>query len=270
MGIGFAVAKRCADEGAKLIVVSRHEDDLRKAIEKLKNGSQEHRYYALDVSDEKMVEDMSVSVGKDLESVDGLVNCAGIYGPIGKTDEINPAEFVSTIKINLFGTFYMCHYFLPLLKKSPRGKIVNFAGGGAASPFPNYSAYSLSKISVVRLTENMALEFARANIDINAIAPGFVMTRLHQETIKAGEKAGGDFLKKTLSEMEKGGVPAEEAASLAAFLLSRESDGITGKFISAHWDSWTNEEFLDKLKTDKDFATIRRVDDIFFEKQNNQ
>jgi len=270
MGIGFAVAQKCAEEGALLILVSRHTDDLKKAVKMISGNGQDHRYYRLDISISEKVKEMAGDIEKDVGYIDGLVNCAGIYGPIGRIDEIDPMEFTNTININLLGTFYMCYYFLPLLKKARRGKIVNYSGGGAAGPFPNYSAYAVSKIGIVRLTENMALEFINdnINIDINAVAPGFVVTRLHQDTIKAGQKAGENFLKKTLEEIDKGGVPSDIAAKLTVFLLSSDSDGITAKFISAPWDPWEDSNFLTRLKNDKDFATLRRIDDkMFFTKR---
>ena len=266
MGIGLAVAKQCAQEGAQLILVSRHARDLKKAIESISGHQRKHIYYVLDVSDPQKIRAVTTAIKKDFGLIDGLVNCAGVYGPIGKIDEIDPRKFVETIDINLLGTFYMCHYFIPLLKKSKRGKIVNYSGGGAASPFPNYSAYATSKAGVVRFTENMAMEF-KDDLDINIVAPGFVITRFHQETIKAGKKSGEDFLKSTLDQLKKGGVPPEKAARLTAFLLSSDSNGITGKFISAPWDPWEDVLFQKRLKEDKDFATLRRIDDKTFWKK---
>lgn len=267
MGIGLAIAKKCAEEGAQLMLVSRHSYDLEKAVKMINGNEGNHSYYTLDVSKPQKVREFAVEIEKELNFIDGLVNCAGIYGPIGKIDEISPKEFTNAININLLGTFFMCHYFIPLLKKTRRGKIINYSGGGAASPFPNYSAYAVSKIGIVRLTENMALEFKSDDIDINAVAPGFVVTRLHQDTIKAGKKAGGNFLKKTLDQIEKGGTSPDVSARLTVFLLSQESDGITGRFISAPWDPWMDEDFLERLKEDKDFATLRRIDNKFFFKK---
>lgn len=265
MGIGYAVAKRCAAAGAKLVLISRHADDLQRIGPTLDNGP--HDIYPLDVSRADLVEKFANEMSLRYEHVDGLINCAGVYGPIGKTGDILPSEFAEAIQINLLGTFHMCHSLLPLLRKSPRGKIVNYSGGGAASPFPNYSAYAVSKVGIVRLTENMAVEYASEGIDINAIAPGFVVTRLHQQTLEAGAKAGEEFLKTTRSEIEKGGVPAEKAAELTSFLMSSQSDGISGKFISAAWDPWKEESFLAVLKTEKDFATLRRIDNRTFHKR---
>lgn len=267
MGIGLAVAKKCADEGARLILVSRHKEDLVKAVNQIGGSERGHSFQCLDVSIPEEVKRCADSILRADGYIDGLVNCAGIYGPIGKTEEIDPAAFVNTISINLLGTFYMCHYFAPLLKKAKRGKIVNYSGGGAAGPFPNYSAYAVSKVGIVRLTENIAIELKNDKIDVNAVAPGFVVTRLHQQTIEAGRRAGEDFLQKTMGQIAEGGVPADLAAQLTVFLLSAKSDDITGKFISAPWDRWSEKDFVTKLKKDKDFATLRRIDDKMFSKK---
>jgi 3-oxoacyl-[acyl-carrier protein] reductase len=269
LGIGYKVAQRCVEEGAKLILVSRHKKDLERAIESIRGDSQFHRSYCLDVSKFKKVKEIARIIEGDFGHIDGLVNCAGIYGPIGKLDEIEPMEFAKTININLLGTFYMCHCFLPLLKKATRGKIVNYSGGGAAGPFPNYSAYATSKIGIVRLTENMALEFKADGIDVNVVSPGFVVTRLHQQTIEAGSKAGEDFLKKTIEQINKGGIAPDIPAKLTVFLLSADSDEITGKFISAPWDSWEDNSFLALLRSNGDFAQLRRIDNKFFFKKNS-
>ena len=84
---------------------------------------------------------------------------------------------------------------------------------------------------------------------------------------QAGEKAGKDFLKNTREQIEKGGVPPDLAARLTVFLLSQDSNGITGKFISAPWDPWEDRNFLSELKSDRDFAALRRIDNKFFFKK---
>ncbi|MDP3956564.1 MAG: SDR family oxidoreductase [bacterium] len=267
MGIGAKIAEACAMEGASVIITARHKNDLEKTLASLpRPDDANHTFFILDVSKKDEVKNLAEKIQKEHSYIDGLVNCAGIYGPIGKTDEVDLEKLEETLRVNLLGTFFMCHYFIPVLKKSKRGKIINLSGGGGTGPFPNYSAYATSKVGVVRLTENMGLEYKNQNIDINAIAPGFVVTRLHAETLQAGEKAGHDFLETTKKGIEKGGVPGERAAGLAVFLLSDESNGVTGKCISAPWEPWETFEFKEKLKNDKDFCTLRRIDGQNFSK----
>lgn len=263
MGIGLAVAKECAKEGAEITLIARNRPGSDRALSELFDSTK-HFYIRTDVGNISEVK--KIPHRFQVSGLDGLVNCAGIYGPIGKTGDVDLAELKRTLEINLLGTLYMCHTLLPLLKKS-KGKIVNLAGGGAASPFPRYSAYALSKVAIVRLTENLALEYRPDRIDINAIAPGFVSTRLHQATLAAGQdQAGEQFFQKTKTEMERGGANPELAAQLAVFLLSNQSDDITGKLISAPWDPWQKKSFQKRLKSDPDFCTLRRIDYKFFGK----
>jgi 3-oxoacyl-[acyl-carrier protein] reductase len=137
---------------------------------------------------------------------------------------------------------------------------VNYSGGGAATPFPNFSAYATSKVAIVRFTENLPMELSQEGFDINCIAPGFVVTRLHQETLKAGEEQATKPFYENTKKQWKHGVPSSKAETLTVFLLSA-SDG-SGKFISAPWDMAGGGS--GRLKGDKHFATLRRIDEKTF------
>ena len=271
LGIGFAIAKACAGQGAEVIIAARNQGNLEDSLKKIKSISEKnHIAYSLDVGDLKAVKVFAEWIKNEGVVVNGLVNCAGIYGPIGKTPNIDMENFTQAIRINFLGTVYMCSVFSPLLVSSTNKKIVNYSGGGAASPFPNYSAYASSKAAIVRFTENLSRELDEDGFDINCIAPGFVITRLHQETVGAGsEIAGPEFYENTKKQIEEGGVPPEIAAELTIFLLSEDADGITGKFLSAPWDSWQDKTFQEKLREDNDLATLRRIDDKYFKKTDN-
>jgi len=271
LGIGFAIAKACAGQGAEVIIAARDQGNLEDSLKKIKSISEKnHIAYSLDVGDLKAVKVFAEWIKNEGLVVNGLVNCAGIYGPIGKTPNIDMENFTQAIRINFLGTVYMCSVFSPLLVSSTNKKIVNYSGGGAASPFPNYSAYASSKAAIVRFTENLSRELDDDGFDINCIAPGFVITRLHQETVGAGsEMAGPGFYENTKKQIEEGGVPPEIAAELTIFLLSEDADGITGKFLSAPWDPWQDKTFQEKLREDNDLATLRRIDDKYFKKTDN-
>jgi len=139
------------------------------------------------------------------------------------------------------------------------GKIVNLSGGGATSARPRFTAYASSKAAVVSLTETLAHEVKEYNIQVNAIAPGAVNTRLTDEILAAGAAAGEETLERTRRQKETGGVPPDKAAALAVFLASDESDGLTGRLISAVWDDWESmTEHIDRIMA-SDLYTLRRV-----------
>jgi NAD(P)-dependent dehydrogenase (short-subunit alcohol dehydrogenase family) len=268
LGIGLAIAKKCANEGAEVIIAARNKNDLKSALSTIKKiSNKNHLTYSLDVGDLNSVNQFAEWINNKGLDINGIVNCAGIYGPIGKIHKVDMNDFSQAIQVNLLGTVYMCNAFSPMLVANENKKIVNFSGGGGASPFPNYSAYASSKAAIIRFTENIALELNDDKFDINCIAPGFVITRLHKKTVRAGSDiAGSGFYENTKKQIEDGGIPPEKAAELCSFLLSEDSDGITGKFISAPWDSWEEKAFQNKLRQDKDFATLRRIDEKFFKK----
>jgi len=146
------------------------------------------------------------------------------------------------------------------MKTNRYGKIINLSGGGATAPLPFISSYAASKAGVVRFTETLAEETKGLNIDVNAVAPGALNTRLLDEVISAGPQAvGKDFYMKALKQKQDGGVPLEVGAELCVFLASSESDGITGRLISAKWDPW---KFLPDHQQEligSDIYTLRRI-----------
>jgi 3-oxoacyl-[acyl-carrier protein] reductase len=153
-----------------------------------------------------------------------------------------------------------CRAVLPLFRRAGYGKIVNLSGGGATSPLPRISAYAASKAAVVRFTETLALEAADAHIDVNAVAPGALNTRLLDEVLDAGpERVGQDFYDRAVKQKEKGGAPLSKGAELIAFLLSAASDGITGRLLSAVWDPWSTLPERWPAIANNDVYTLRRI-----------
>lgn len=260
-GIGYNIAQNLSNNNAKCIFIARTQEDLDWLRKEFKEGVLHHKYIALDVSNELKVKELFQFFETTLYCIDGIINCAGTFGAIGKFDQVSPTEYLQTLHVNLMGAYNICYYGFSFLQKAPRGKIINFAGGGVTSSFPNYSAYATSKIALVKLTENMSIEYP--SMDINCIAPGFIKTPLSDQTLKAGDKAGS-FREATLKMIEGGGIDVKYAVELVQFLLSEKSNGITGKLISAPWDKWHSKTFQDKIKGEKDFCTLRRIDNKYF------
>ena len=123
-----------------------------------------------------------------------------------------------------------------------------------------FSAYAASKAAVVRFTETLAVELAGTGIEVNAVAPGLLKTRMMEQMLEAGPaRAGQHQIETVRKSAETGGTPPELAARLCVFLASTGSDGITGKLISAPWDPW--EDLPNHLKDlkDTDIYTLRRI-----------
>jgi len=262
-GLGFAIAEEYVKEGASVIICARDKrklEEARKSLASIAKSDQKIVSKILDVSIEKDVKKFIEDSIKEFGKIDVLVNNAGIYGPKGLTEDIDTGEWIKAIEINLFSILYTCKYILPHMKKNKSGKIINLSGGGATNPMPRISSYAASKAAVVRLTETISEEYKEFGIDINAIAPGALNTRLLDEVLAAGvETVGKSFYEKALKQKETGGAPLEKGASLCIYLASSESNGVTGKLISAVWDPWEDfSKYKEDLKI-TDIYTLRRI-----------
>lgn len=196
----------------------------------------------------------------ELGRIDILVNNAGIQGPIGPLDEVPWEEWLATLRADLISPAALCRAVLPEMKRRRRGKIINLSGGGATGPRPNFTAYATAKAALARLTETLAHEVKEFGIDVNSIAPGFMHSRMTEETLAAGaEKAGA----KEYASIEKLSKTAADnprrAAALAVHLASPATDGITGRLLSAVWDPWQDLPARAAELDPSDIYTIRRI-----------
>ena len=261
-GIGKVIAETFAREGCSLTIASRNFDEISETAKELKKYA-DVLPAKCDVSKPADVEDMIRKTIDRFKKIDILINNAGIYGPVGAFAENDIELWKRTIDINLIGTAICTKFVLLHMIKAKRGKIINLSGGGSGGPpQPTISAYVTSKMAVVRFTEVIADEVKEHNIQVNSIAPGAVNTRLLDEILAAGGKVDKKFLERSLKQLETGGTPPEKAAQLALFLASDESDGITGKLLSAVWDDYQN--FPKRLSDVKDtqIYTVKRIDDV--------
>lgn len=260
MGIGLATARICLQRDANVLICARNDSDIDQAVELLKQeGYANISGKSADVTRKEEIDSVLDELESRFGPLNSVIHSAGVYGAIGPITSVKPDEWFEGIKINLFGSFLVARQSCLRFQKNGGGRLVLFSGGGAAGPFPNYTSYACSKTGVVRLTETIAQEMASYNIEVNCVGPGFVVTRLHQKTLQAHERAGSEFLERTKAEILRGGVPAEIGASAAAFLVSDEAKGINGKFIAAPYDNW--KDFPQRLKAlkESDIFTLRRI-----------
>ena len=262
-GFGLEVARKFVLAGADVMLCARNADLLREAQDDLiksVESTQKILAKACDVSVEADVQTLVTETISQLSGCHILVNNAGIYGPKGEIEAVDWTEWTKTIEINVYGSILMCRAILPHFKAQGYGKVIQLSGGGATNPIPRISAYAVSKAAIVRFAETLAEEVRGTGIDVNAIAPGALNTRMLDEVLEAGpEKVGKDFYERSLKQKDSGGIPLSRGADLALFLASSASNGITGKLISAVWDDWEHwPEHLDELST-SDVYTLRRI-----------
>lgn len=207
------------------------------------------------------VERAAGDVAAAWKHVDAVIACAGVQGEIGRALDTDPQRWSETVRANLDGTFYTLRAFDALLARAPRrAKIICFSGGGATKPRTRFSAYGVAKTAIVRLVETIAEEERGRALDINAIAPGAINTRLTDEVLALGPGVVGDAeFAAAQKQKASGGASLDKALGLVEWLLSPASDGITGRLIAAPWDPWpTLAQHANELAT-SDIYTLRRI-----------
>ena len=262
-GLGRAIAEQFVREGASIVICARDPQALSEArleLQKLAGPGQKVLARPCDVSSEGQVNELVAFALSELGRVHILVNNAGIYGPMGPTESVPWSEWTRSIEINLYGVLLPSRALIPQFKKADSGKIIILSGGGATNPLPNISSYAASKAAVVRLMETLAEELKPHHVDVNAVAPGALNTRFLDQVLAGGkERVGEAFFAKALKQKESGGVPLDKGARLCVYLASTQSDGLTGRLISAQWDPWEtlHERKEELLKSD--IYTLRRI-----------
>ena len=263
-GLGLEIARHFVNEGASVALCARDKDRLAEAaaaLRSLAGPGQQVFARPCDVSSASEVASFCAEAVASLGRVRVLVNNAGVYGPKGPIESVDWDDWKRALEINLYGIVLPCRALIPHFKAHGGGKIINLSGGGATSPLPFISAYAASKTAVVRLTETFAEELRAHHIDVNAVGPGPLNTRMLDEVLQAGPGLVGEsFHKKALKQKEAGGSSLDLGAGLCVFLASAESDGITGKLISAVWDPWKSDlsAHLEALNN-SDIYTLRRI-----------
>jgi NAD(P)-dependent dehydrogenase (short-subunit alcohol dehydrogenase family) len=260
--LGLSIARAYVEAGAHVLLCARDSDKLETALSDLRAGSAPGQRVLGSTADVSLESDVRRVVDEALQAFGRLhilVNNAGVYGPLGRLEDVPWSDWMRAMEINLNGSVLMCRAVLPHFRKNGYGKIIQLSGGGATSPLPRITAYAASKAAIVRLAESLAEDTRDDHIDVNSIAPGALNTRLLDEVLQAGPDAVGKaFFEKSKKQKGDGGAPLTRGSELAVFLGSAKSDGITGKLLSALWDPW---ESLPEHRKDlqSDVYTLRRI-----------
>ena len=260
-GIGRAIALAYAKEGAKLVLAARTVDELEESAEEIRGLGAEAFVLQADVTSQTEVEALVQQALEQYSTIDILVNSAGMAGPIGALQDNDVSDWIRTIQVNLIGTYLCCRSVLPIMLKQNRGRIINLSGSGSTSAPYHLSAYGSSKVAVIRLTEILSLELADTNVQVNALGPGSINTRMWEQIRDDAEEVGDtelyEFGKRVTSG---GGAPIENAAELAVWLASDTSAGLSGRLIHAVTDDFANLASRISNVMASDAYTLRRVD----------
>ena len=234
-GLGRATAVQVASEGAQVALVDLNAEALsetQREIEAARPGAETIAITA-DVADEAQVEAYVKKTVEAFGKIDGFFNNAGIEGTQNLTEDFGADEFDKVLNVNLKGVFYGLEHVLKVMRTQGHGAVVNTASVGGIRAIGNQSGYSASKHGVVGLTRNSAIEYGQFGIQVNAIAPGAIMTPMVEGSLKQidaenWEEIGQQFVQP--NPMKRFGEP-KEVAALASFLLSGDAGFINAAVV---------------------------------------
>jgi 3-oxoacyl-[acyl-carrier protein] reductase len=175
-GIGRAIAESLIFDGANVVITARHAADLESAVGELNALDRGHAVgFVCDVRDHSEVRSLVQKVIKTFQSIDVLVNNAGI-GVFGSVEETSPEDFRAVLETNLFGVFYCCHEVIPLMKQSGGGYIFNISSLAGVNAHAEMAVYNASKFGLNGFSEALMQEVRHDGIKVSYILPGSVNT----------------------------------------------------------------------------------------------
>ncbi|HEX2711503.1 MAG TPA: SDR family NAD(P)-dependent oxidoreductase [Candidatus Acidoferrales bacterium] len=237
-GIGRAIARRFAAEGAAVLLAARTATELEGATKEVEKAGGQAAWVAADVSREPDCARIIAAARERFGAVHILVNNAGPYGPVKPVEEINPQEWDEVIATHLRGAFLLMRLVLPEMYARSSGVILNISSISAKAAFGWGSAYAAAKAGMLGLTRVAAAEAARRGVRVNALCPGPVTeTQMSKELGQAIAERLGVSPERQLREFLERGLQgraqtADEIAAAALFLVSREASAITGQSLN--------------------------------------
>jgi NAD(P)-dependent dehydrogenase (short-subunit alcohol dehydrogenase family) len=237
-GIGRAIAKKFAAEGASVVVTARSQKEIDEVSKEIRTAGGEATSVVADVSREKDCQEIVNSARKVFGAIHILVHNAGVLGPVNPVEKITPAEWDDVMAVNLRGPFLLSRLVLAEMYERGSGVILNIVSIAAKAAFQLNAPYAASKAGLIGLTHTLAAEAARKGVRVNALSPGPVPeTKMSQQLgrqLADYFKADSEQLFKQMLQGILQGRPqtADEIASAALFLVSDQSSAITGQTLN--------------------------------------
>ncbi|MBY8859843.1 3-oxoacyl-ACP reductase FabG [Nocardia sp. CA2R105] len=229
-GIGGAIARRLADDGARVAIFDRDGEAAQAAAKSIAESGNRALGFEVDVTDRAAIDAGVAQVREQLGAPGILVNSAGIT-VAGPSLEVTAETWNRVLAVNLTGTFDCCQAVLPDMIDAGWGRIVNISSSSMHSGVPGMAAYVSSKAGVVGLTKVLALEFGKKGITVNTIPPGFIETPMMRDTLSKGVFDMDLQLART--PVGRIGQP-EDIAATCAFLVSEQAGYLTGQVIGVN------------------------------------
>ena len=250
--IGFFLAQKYVSDGHEVIATCRNIKDKKKL---LKIGVS--NVFLCDFSDNASIDNFIKEFLSFNYTWDNLISSIGTMLPIGNFFELNFIEWQNNLNINTFSQLYLLHKIWDYRDKN---KIINvglLAGGGTNNPFTNYSAYCVSKIILIKMCE--LLDDENNDLNIFIVGPGYVKTKIHNETLISKDSADENYFK-TVNLLKNNGTDLLDIYNSIIWCSNNGKNIMSGRNLSTVHDKWKTDEekLINDLKTDKDLFRLRR------------
>lgn len=239
-GIGLATALRAAEEGAKLVLADKKEEMSRSALAEIQKITSDVTFLVLDLSEEKNCKKLIDITWEKYGRIDALINNAGITGIPAPVHKMSKEMFMEVMACNVYSAFFCSHYALAhMIEQGGDSCVVNVSSVAGLVGFPGHSAYVTSKHALNGLTKNMAMDYAKYNIRVNAVNPGTTDTPMYREALaflsskkadeaKPYEKQGKQTCPPKIVSAQARIAKANEVSDVILFLASDEAGNMTG------------------------------------------
>jgi NAD(P)-dependent dehydrogenase (short-subunit alcohol dehydrogenase family) len=227
-GIGKAICLAMAREGIRVAVNDIKEDRAVEVVKQIEEEGGIGSSFQADVSNEDQIKSMVAKILRRFKSIDYLVNNAGISDQLVPVVEQDTDRWQKLVDIHLRGTYLCSKEIAKSMIRKKYGRIVNISSIAGLNAFPMRTAYSPAKSAIIMLTKVLAIEWASFNINVNAIAPGFIRTEMVEDFIRLGKMNEEEICNRI--PLKRLGT-SEEIAEIVLFLCSSSSSYITGQTI---------------------------------------
>ncbi len=252
--IGAHLTEHYLRSGAE--VVGTYRTRTPRVVDLEKAGA---RLFPLDIKSGGQVTSFADQLKASGFSWDTLVSAVGLLDPIGPFFSTNFDDWESSVITNSTAQLRVLHAVHGLRDRTGLSKVLFFAGGGTNGPFDNYSAYCLGKLALIKMTE--LLDSECQDLQVSIIGTGWVNTKIHHQTLAAGEAAGPNFDKTRQFMDSSGGVGAslETVAECVDWCLSAPRSAVGGRNFSLVHDQWRHPQFIEELIANSNSYKLRRL-----------
>ena len=211
-----------------------------------------------DLLDENQIDHTAPLLGDCIEGWDVVIFAPGSQLPVGPFAKTNIDQWSSSVHLNFLNQIRMLHRLLPYKSKGEQEKsVLFFAGGGTNNTVANYSAYTISKIALIKMCELLDSEIK--DVKFSIIGPGWVKTKIHDATLQAGSQEAGDNFEKTKIKLNSDEcVPIDRVIQSFEWVISQPKNIVGGRNFSTVFDQWGSDELVDLLSSDENMYKLRR------------